>query len=278
LKLDAETRNGVWARIIKNAFAPLFTPQVDFIVGNPPWVNWESLPDMYRKSTAALWTDYGLFRQKGYKAKLGGAKDDISILMTYVCHDAYLKDSGTLGFIITQSVFKTKGGGEGFRGFRYTRPGSAETHLSPLKVEDLSNLQPFEGATNRTAIFTAGKSQTPLAFPIPFIVWNKHTRAAIAQDSSLKEVLSKVDRLSQLATPVEKNDLRSSWITASAPVLKVLLTLRGQGDYSSRKGVYCPTNAIYWITECHKGRAKTLVITNLADTGKKEAPSSNGGS
>jgi hypothetical protein len=65
---------------------------------------------MYRQSTAKLWTDYDLFRQKGYKAKLGGAKDDISILMTYVCHDAYLKPSGKLGFVITQSVFKTKGG------------------------------------------------------------------------------------------------------------------------------------------------------------------------
>jgi hypothetical protein len=270
VKLDAESRNGVWARIIKNAFAPLFTPQVDFIVGNPPWVNWESLPDMYRKSTAALWTDYGLFRQKGYKAKLGGAKDDISILMTYVCHDAYLKHSGKLGFVITQSVFKTKGGGEGFRGFRYIRPGSAETHLSPLEVEDLSKLQPFEGATNRTSIFTAGKSESPVSYPVPFTLWNKHKRAAIAQDSSLKEVLSKVDRLQLLATPVEKNDLRSPWITASAPVLKVLSKLRGQGHHHSRKGVYCPTNAIYWIDKWQKGPGKTIIISNLSDTGKKK--------
>jgi len=77
---------------------------------------------MYRKSTAGLWTDYDLFRQKGYKAKLGGAKDDISILMTYVCHDAYLKPTGKLGFVITQSVFNTKGGGEG-RGGRLRRDG-----------------------------------------------------------------------------------------------------------------------------------------------------------
>ncbi len=270
VKLDAEGRNGVWARIIKNAFAPLFTPQVDFVVGNPPWVNWESLPDVYRRSTAKLWTDYDLFRQKGLKAKLGGAKDDISILMTYVCHDAYLKPSGKLGFVITQSVFKTKGGGEGFRGFRYSRPGNAETHMAPLEVEDLSNLQPFEGATNRTAIFTAGKSAKPVAYPVPYVLWNKHKRAAIEQDSSLKYVFSKVDRLSQVATPVEKTDLRSPWITASAPVLKVLSALRGQGRYSSRKGVYCPTNAIYWLTDCKKGAGKTLVVTNLSDTGKKK--------
>jgi len=113
VRLNKENKNGVWARIIKNAFAPVFTPRVDYVVGNPPWINWESLPAAYRDTTKHLWAEYGLFRHKGYKAKLGGAKDDISILMTYVCHDAYLKDSGALGFVITQSIFKTKGGGDG---------------------------------------------------------------------------------------------------------------------------------------------------------------------
>ena len=270
IKLDNEGRNGVWARIIKNAFAPLFTPQVDFVVGNPPWVNWESLPEVYRQSTAPLWYDYGLFWHKGYKAKLGGAKDDISILMTYVCHDIYLKESGKLGFVITQSVFKTKGGGEGFRGFRYSKPGGNEMHLSPLEVEDLSTLQPFEGATNRTAIFVAGKSQTPVKFPVSYTLWNKNKRAKVEQDSSLKEVISKVERRKQLARPVDKNDPRSPWISASEPVLKVLMLLRGHGAYDSRKGVYCPTNAIYWLSASQKGSGKTLVVTNLADTGKKK--------
>jgi hypothetical protein len=96
----------------------------------------------------------------------------------------------------------------------------------------------------------------------------KHKRAAILPDSSLKFVLSKIDRIAQFATPVEKNDLRSPWITGSKPVLKVLSELRGLGAYSARKGVYCPTNAIYWLTECHKGPGGTFVITNLSDTGK----------
>lgn len=268
--LDAEGRNGVWARIIKNAFAPLFTPPVDLIVGNPPWVNWESLPALYRQSTAPLWEEYGLFRHKGYKAKLGGAKDDISILMTYVCHDNYLKPTGKLGFVITQSVFKTKGGGDGFRGLRYTKPGKPEIHLAPLQVEDLSTLQPFEGATNRTAIFVAGKSETAVKFPVAYTLWNKKKRASIEQDTPLKEVLSKVDRRKLLARPVEKNDLRSPWISASAPVLTVLMLLRGHGAYSSRKGVYCPTNGIYWLNAHQKGAGNSLIVTNLADTGKKK--------
>jgi len=269
-KLNAEGRNGVWARIIKNAFAPLFTPQVDFLIGNPPWVNWESLPDVYRASTASLWQEYGLFRQKGLKAKLGGAKDDISILLTYVCHDSYLKQGGTLGFVITQAIFKTKGGGEGFRGFRYSRGTDAETFMAPLKVEDLSELQVFEGATNRTAIMIAGKAKKPFSYPIPFTVWKKSSRGRIAQESSLKNVLANVTRNKQLATPVEKADLRSPWITGSKETLEVLQKLVGRGQYISRKGVYCPTNAIYWLSQVKKGSGGNLVITNLADSGKKK--------
>ena len=53
-RLDAEKKNGIWARIIKNAFAPLFIGRVDYVAGNPPWVNWEHLPNDYRQSTRSF--------------------------------------------------------------------------------------------------------------------------------------------------------------------------------------------------------------------------------
>ncbi len=59
-------------------------------------------------------------------------------------------------------------------------------------------------------------------------------------------------------------------MTGAAPVLDALVALRGQGlSYNSRKGVYCPTNAIYWLKECNKSSSNTIIITNLADSGKK---------
>ena len=119
---------------------------MDYVAGNPPWVNWEHLPNDYRQSTAPLWKEYDLFRHKGYKAKLGGGKDDVSVLMTYVAHDVFLVEGGRLGFVITQSVFKTVGGGEGFRSFEYETNGT-KWHLSPLAVHDLSDFQPFDGAS-----------------------------------------------------------------------------------------------------------------------------------
>lgn len=267
-QLHVENRNGIWARIIKNAFAPLFVPKVDFVVGNPPWINWESLPEDYRKTTFNLWQQYGLFRHKGYKAKLGGAKDDISILMTYVCHDMFLKDGGSIGFVITQSIFKTRGGGEGFRGLQYESAGTTKC-FSPIKVEDLSAFQPFEGATNRTAIFIAGKSPTPATFPVPYLVWKRGTGGAINQDDTLARVLKKVNLLEKIAEPIAIGDRRSPWLSGSPTTLKLVRALAGKGEYVSRKGVYCPTNAIYWLNERKTLPGGFQLITNLADTGKR---------
>ncbi len=104
--LHDEGLNGVWARIIKNNFAPLFLEPCHYIVGNPPWVNWTNLPDDYRRSTMPLWEHYGLFpkRESGMDTILGAASYDISMLMTYVAADKYLLTGGKLGGVSRNSA------------------------------------------------------------------------------------------------------------------------------------------------------------------------------
>jgi len=147
--------NGIWARIIKNAFAPLFNNEFDYVAGNPPWVNWESLPENYRNDTKPLWQEHGLFPHGGMDTILGKGKKDISMLMSYVAMDKYLKKGGKLGFLITQSVFKTAGAGQGFRRFLL---GSGE-HIQVQHVDDMVELQPFEGASNRTSVVILQKGR-----------------------------------------------------------------------------------------------------------------------
>jgi hypothetical protein len=66
--LDKANKNGIWARIIKNNFAPLFIGRVDYVAGNPPWVAWNNLPAEYRDESKPIWKTYGFFTQKGYRA------------------------------------------------------------------------------------------------------------------------------------------------------------------------------------------------------------------
>ena len=57
VRLNADGKNGIWARFLKNQFAPVFIGRnrFDFVIGNPPWVNWQSLSDSYRDKTWKLW-------------------------------------------------------------------------------------------------------------------------------------------------------------------------------------------------------------------------------
>lgn len=69
-ELDDKGENGIWARYIKNAFAPVYLGKFNFVIGNPPWVRWGYLSDDYRERTLKLWKRYGLFSLKGYATRL----------------------------------------------------------------------------------------------------------------------------------------------------------------------------------------------------------------
>jgi hypothetical protein len=195
--------DGIWARVLKNAFMPLFLEPFDYVVGNPPWINWESLPQSYREQTTPLWNRYGLFVHSGMDTILGKGKKDASTLMTYAVADRFLKDGGKLGFVITQSVWKTSGAGQGFRRFRI---GSDGAYLAVLHVDDLSSLQVFEGASTRTSVFVMQKGR-PTRYPVSYTYWKKTTKGqGIDYGSTLDEVLEQTKRLQFNAAPVDDGD------------------------------------------------------------------------
>jgi len=260
--LDLEHRgiNGIWARIIKNGFAPLFQGRFDYVAGNPPWVNWESLPEEYRQETAPLWAVHDLFPHKGFDAILGKAKDDISILMTYVALDKYVRDGGRLGFLITQSIFKTAGAGQGFRRFRL----GDGTPLGVIHVDDMADLKPFEGASNRTAILVLERGR-PTRYPVPYTHWHKRGGGAvIPEDLSLEEVQEITVRRNFVAEPVDDVNSTSPWITGRPRVLKAVKKVLGTSDYRARAGIYTGgANGVYWLEVVGWRPDGLVVVTNL---------------
>lgn len=263
--LEAKGINGIWARIIKNAFAPLFVGTFDFIVGNPPWVNWESLPQEYRDKTVGIWQTYDLFEHTGLRARLGSAKDDISVLMTYVAIDKYLKDRGKLCIVITQTLFKTVGGGEGFRRFRLGKNG---TPFKVLQVDDMSKLQPFDSATNRTAVFFCHKGE-PTSYPVEYHVWSKKEKGSIAIDLEWNEVVQKTS-VSHLKAQSIDGSQQGSWISARPKALKALKNVVGEAAYQAREGTNTGgANGVLWV-QVKNVNTKLCTIENLNEIGKKE--------
>ncbi|MGB8128313.1 MAG: N-6 DNA methylase [Candidatus Angelobacter sp.] len=262
--LDKANKNGVWARIIKNAFAPLFVGRFDFVVGNPPWVNWRNLPTEYRKTIGPLWVEYGLFSKRGLEARLGGGMDDISVLMTYVASDVYLHPGATLAFVITQTIFQSAGGGQGFR--RFVLPGSK--FLKIAKVFDFTNFQPFEGATNRTATFVALVSEAPTTYPVPYFrMCIPAGKAAPRQEDRLGDFDLDLIRLE--ATPVSA-DSTSSWSILPPGTSGIVSKVRGVSPYNARIGVHSGGAAgVFWV-DVIKTTGKSALISNRHDIGRNK--------
>jgi hypothetical protein len=59
LKLESIGKDKIWTSLLKNSFSPMLIGKFDYVIGNPPWINWENLPEFYRHSTRHLWDEYG---------------------------------------------------------------------------------------------------------------------------------------------------------------------------------------------------------------------------
>jgi len=262
--LDKANKNGVWARIIKNAFAPLFVGTFDFVSGNPPWVNWRNLPPDYRASIAPLWERYGLFTKKGLEARLGAGMDDISVLMTYVSGNTYLKLGGKLGFVITQTLFQSEGGGHGFRRFMLPE----KKFFKVREVFDFTAFQPFEGATNRTATFVASVSNQPTQFPVRYSKISLKTGER-TPDQGARLIDLSFEETELEATPVSE-DLTSPWSVLPAGMTTIVSKIRGQSPYGARIGAHSGGAAgVFWV-DIVKNNNGTAVIANRWDAGRNK--------
>ena len=263
LELEKKNKNGIWARFLKNAFAPMVAGKFDFVIGNPPWIRWGYLSQEYRNATLKMWKEYGLFSLKGHAARLGGGEKDFSMLFTYAVADYYLKKDAKLGFLITQEVFKSKGAGEGFRRFQL---GDHES-LKVIKAHDLVSVQPFEGAANKTAAIILKKCRKT-SYPVPYMLWTrKKGIGKIATDLTLKEALPLLQKKKLLAQPIGLPT--SSWQTISE-VQKELSRIQGENVYQARLGARVEPYGVFWLEIKQVLSNGDLIVRNLPEKGKRK--------
>ena len=258
LELEKQNKNGIWARFLKNAFAPMVAGKFDFVVGNPPWIMWEILSKDYRDATLRLWHDYKLFP---ITRTYGFSRPDFSMLFVYASADYYLKDGAKLGFLITQEVFKSKGAGEGFRRFQL---GDGK-YLKVLKAHDLVSIQPFEGATNKTAAIILKKGEKT-EYPVPYIVWTKKKGVGkITTDKLLDEVLPLLQKKRYNAKPI--GSLVGAWLhyfIGGGNTEKI----QGKNNYKAQYGVETKPYGVFWIKVNQVLLDGNVIVSNIPEKGK----------
>lgn len=262
LELEKKNKNGIWARFLKNAFAPMVAGEFDFVIGNPPWIRWGYLSKEYKEATTPLLKNYGLYQTKDFASRsLGVGEKDFSMLFTYAAADYYLKKDAKLGFLITQEVFKSKGAGEGFRRFQL---GDRES-LKVTKAHDLVSVQPFEGAANKTAAIILKKCHKT-SYPVPYMLWTrKKGIGKIATDLTLKEALPLLQKKKLLAQPI--GSPTGSWQTI-LEMQKELISIEGKNAYKAYVGVRAVPYGVFWLSIKELRSDGLLIVENLAEKGK----------
>jgi hypothetical protein len=250
----------------------------DYVVGNPPWIAWDNLPQDYRQATRPLWQQYGLFSLGAREARHGGGKKDLAMLMLYVAADRYLRAGGRLGMVVTQTVFQTRGAGDGFRRFRL---GPHGPWLGVLRVDDLVAMRPFDAANwSSTLVLEKGR---PTQYPVPYVKWSAAGRQEVCRASPIT-----ADRpgSSWLVVPVDGQSglgvlaVRSAETACRQAALDARPAVNGQGllfplagpvdrsDYAAHLGANSGgANGVYWL-EVLGGAAGGVRVRNLAGRGK----------
>jgi len=220
LKLSKQNQNKIWCDIIINQFSTLFQERFDFVIGNPPWVNWEFLNDEYQKHMMTINDEYGMYFTKGLESRLGKVKRDISAIFFFVCSDVYLKNHGSIAFLI-KPMYQIPSG-RGFRNFnRLPKDVEIFKLKNPLKiitVEDVSKENPFE-IGNAVSLIIAKKGEKT-DYPIKYRKW------AGKRTHELEDYK---------AEPSDDTDPLSTWAIYKG---KKQVNASGEFDYKIKTGVY----------------------------------------
>ena len=265
---DLEERDWdeIWCRIVKNHFATQQLPEVDFVVGNPPWMRWSRLPRRYRQRCKAFCSHYGLVSGRVYA---GGIESDIATVVTYSAIDNWLRAGGILGFLITATVLKS----DSARGFRrFELPDS--TPVFPLSIDDLVPLLPFPDATNETALLVLRKGRVEEdaddVYPsngIGLRAWRRTVGTGrIDPRLSLPEVRAVTEQLPLVADPIA--DRGSPLFTGERNDIRRTRAFRGRSGYEhdAHKGTTTDASRIYWVQVVARDRgARRVRIRALTD-------------
>jgi hypothetical protein len=89
----------------------------DFLVGNPPWSNFNDLPSSYKEATKPYFLEYGLVPDL-QAVLLGSSRVDLAALVLAVVLNENLERNGEAAFFLPLSLFFSEGAHSGFRKYR----------------------------------------------------------------------------------------------------------------------------------------------------------------
>jgi SAM-dependent methyltransferase len=219
LALRESDRNGVWARIIENSFAPLFAGRFDVVIGNPPWLTWTKTPEHWRAVAESVWRRYGLWHipDDGARQSQSLATGDVATLVFASAIDRYATSGGVVALLSPRALATADPGGRAFRQFHlrpraddHAQHGDVDIEFRILHADDWSTIKPFSPDATNSPYFLAARVGERNSFPVPTTRWTRaRPGASLGIDwSSTRPLLRPIEGESN---PVDRSVPTSAW-------------------------------------------------------------------
>ncbi|MFC6825309.1 type I restriction endonuclease subunit M [Halopelagius fulvigenes] len=232
---------------------PLAGARADVLLGNPPWLTWDSLTerlkDRWRDGPMAD-PNLDLFCHDGRNARLGHANDDVSVPFAWTCLHRLLRDGGRAAFVLKRDLL-TGPAGELLR-----RRRVGDRPISMREIHDFGTLAPFGDEVDAgTALYrldagVAGGEPPAVDVAdddgsegVPTTRWTRgggvDERPAFDSLAAMRRTL---DRAETTYLPANPDSPAGPWVHADAERRAL-----GPADYRIRHGVKDDAKAVYGL-------------------------------
>jgi hypothetical protein len=255
VELHINKWDGIWLRIVTNYMLIARINNIDIIVGNPPWVKWEFLPQIYAKKIKALCLDRHLFSGQTY---MGAISLNICALISNVTASRWLKDKGILAFLMPKTLM-TQDSYAGFRNF-YTNVEKKE-RLYLQKVDDWSKAgNPFIYTTEKFLTYYYQNNEVDYSKGIPVNYFEKKSGNDIKEInafSNFSEVKDCFEYKSGNAYQLDEKRTGFTMVEDSHSLRTELYgKIVGNCEYKARSGVEFTPAEIYFVEPMDESQNK----------------------
>lgn len=260
IDLEKNHWNGIWARIIANFSATVAIGKFKRIIGNPPWIDWKSLPAGYRDTVKALCVEKKLFSGDG---RTGGINLNVCALIAHVAAVNWLEQRGTLAFLMPRELAVQPS----YEGWRRS-VGGVGCRLS--EMHDWTGAgHPFEPVREDFMTFILKRTAAAVADVKVWAYTKSERRAKPWLWSDLREAETKLKKTRHYARSLVPGKTAFTFAESRAE-LDEFARITGSCDYIGREGIEFYPQELMMFRHLRKGPKKgTVFVENFQGTKSK---------
>lgn len=247
VELHKKNWDGIWIRIVANFMLVGRIKNIDLIVGNPPWVKWEFLPQEYAEKIKSLCIDRHIFSGQTY---MGAISLNICALIANVTASTWLSQNGVLAFLMPQTLM-TQDSYAGFRNFYTNFATNERMYLQNLDDWTKSG-NPFIDTTEKFMTYYYQNKVVDYhedGIPINILIKKKGISILdLNTKQTFNEIKDSFEQYSAKAYQMDKTRTGYTTLSNSTPQSKIDFALIiGECMYKARSGVEFTPAEIYFL-------------------------------